>query len=102
MTCNFCGKDKDLSQFHFMKDKQVYRKKCKECIREYVNEYNRQKYQREHKAVDIYTHYLTQFSQANDLKQKQHIRKALYQEPLTEIMLDRVWEKIIEKSMQQV
>jgi adenylosuccinate lyase len=102
MTCNFCGKDKDISQFYFLKDKQVYRKKCKECIREKANKYNKQKYERESNTYNVYRNYLKQFKQANDLKEKQHIRKALYQEPLTEIMLDRVWEKIIEKSMQQV
>jgi hypothetical protein len=99
MICNTCGIEKPLTEFYFMKDKKVYRKKCKVCMRKVHQEYR--DYHRTGKArmerTDLYVKYYTLLITAKDIQEKYKLKRMFYQEPFSNITKDIVWENMCEK-----
>ena len=99
MICNKCGQEKDISQFYFMRTKNVYRKECLDCLKLYRLKHSEGKKEREKTNSNLYQKYFLQFNQANNTKEKFVVKKSFYQEKVNEVTLDRIWEDIIEKSI---
>jgi hypothetical protein len=97
MICNFCGIDKPLTEYHFMKDKQVYRKKCKTCLN-----IDQRKYNEKNKGVNLekaklYDKYYTLLTNTKEIEDKYKLKRMFYQEPFSYTQKDVVWERLCEK-----
>jgi hypothetical protein len=93
LTCKCCGEEKPLNQFPFMKYKQVYRKKCKECInvyqRDFLEKYDANKMDKQVRQ------FRTLWLNANNVDTKRRIRNDWYKTDFSSITLDRYWEMVV-------
>ena len=93
MKCKCCQQIKPLSDFPFIKYKQVYRKKCKECINEYQREFL------EKHDINRMKKQLKQFRilwlNAKNIDTKRRVRNDWYKTEFKTITLDRYWEMVV-------
>jgi len=71
-VCSKCGIEKDINEFSWRNDTQIYRNECKECIKLY-----QQRYRQEHKEEK--KEYQKQYNQENK-EEKRKYMKQYYQE----------------------
>jgi hypothetical protein len=92
LICRHCNTEKPISDFPFMKYKNIYRKKCKQCCNAYANANNKTHPERVKQRHELYVKYLAQLQTSKTVADKFNVKNRLYKENVSELMKDQIWE----------
>jgi hypothetical protein len=70
-TCRTCGEDKELDEYYYRKDRDVYRPECKNCLSEKARIYRKENKEKVRDTQYRYTYGIS-LQEYNELAQEQN------------------------------